>query len=308
MLARPAVVCVVPVAVRFEVERNASLRQFPGLRNHRGRSAARRDGGFTLQYAISGVFNLAYGAIMGVAMLIAYLCNAAGMNIWLCVALVAVVGAVLSWALERGIIRPMLARGATSWVMMIVTFAVGIIISVTVLATWGPGYSSYKLPGRNHALGWLDFTTDQFFIVVVAVGAALGVWLVLHLTQLGRAMRGSAASRPSAQLRHSDREILSLTWLGSGALCGAGGALLAIDIGSFTYVSWESFLPLIIAAAIVGGIGAPEGAMAGAVLIGVVSSVASGFLTPAYQDVIALGVLVIVMLIRPTGIFAVGTA
>jgi len=265
--------------------------------------------GFTLQYAISGVFNLAYGAIMGVAMLIAYLCNSAGMNIWLCVALVAVVGAVLSWALERGVVRPMLARGATSWVMMIVTFAVGIIVSVTVLATWGPGYSSYKLPGRNHSLGWLDFTTDQFFIVVVAVGAALGVWLVLHLTQLGRAMRASAASPALARSCGIRTEkILSLTWLGSGALCGAGGALLAIDIGSFTYVSWEAFLPLIIAAAIVGGIGAPEGAMAGAVLIGVVSSVASGFLTPAYQDVIALGVLVIVMLIRPTGIFAVGTA
>jgi len=265
--------------------------------------------GFTLQYAISGVFNLAYGAIMGVAMLIAYLCNSAGLNIWLCVLIVAVVGAVLSWALERGIVRPMLGRGATSWVMMIATFAVGIIISVTMLATWGPGFSSYRLPGGDHAWGWLNFTTDQGWIVIIAVAAAFGVWLVLHLTELGRAMRASAANPVLARSCGIRTEkILSLTWLGSGALCGAGGALLAVDIGSFTYSSWESFLPLIIAAAIVGGIGAPEGAMAGALLIGIVSSVASGFLTPEYQDVIALGVLVVALLFRPTGLFAVGTA
>lgn len=261
--------------------------------------------GFTLQYAISGVFNLAYGAVMAVAMLIAYLCNSNGINIWLCVLIGGVVGAVLTSGLERGIVRPMLGRGATSWVMMIVTFAVGIIIGVTILATWGPGYSSYKLPGNNHKIGWLFFTTDQFWIVVLAIVAAVAVWLLLHLTQLGRAMRGTATNPGLARSCgiRTDR-ILGLTWLGSGALCGVGGALLAIDVGSFTYDSWEGFLPLIISAAIVGGIGSPGGAMAGAVLIGVVSSVASGFLTPAYQDVIALSVLVVAMLIRPKGLFA----
>lgn len=261
--------------------------------------------GFTLQYAISGVFNLAYGAIMSVAMLIAYVLNSGGMNIWLCVAIVAVVGAVLTWSLERGVVRPMLARGATSWVMMIVTFAVGIILNVTILAVWGPGYSSYKLPGGNHSLGYLAFTTDQVWIVMLAAAAAIAVWLLLHLTQLGRAMRGTATNPVLARsCGIRTEQVLSLTWLGSGALCGAGGALLAVDIGSFTYNSWEGFLPLIIAAAIVGGIGSPGGAMAGAVLIGVVSSVASGFLTPAYQDVIALGVLIVAMLARPKGLFA----
>ena len=262
--------------------------------------------GFTLQYAISGIFNLAYGAIMSVAMLVAYLCNNAGINIWFCVLIAAVAGGVLSVLLERGIIRPMLKRGATSWAMMIVTFAVGIIVSATILATWGPGYSSYNLPGGNHNLGWLSFTTDQFWIVVVAIVTAAAVWLLLHTTQLGRAMRGTAANvvlARSCGIR-SER-ILTLTWLGSGVLCGAGGALLGVNVGSFTYITWEFFLPLIIAAAIVGGIGAPEGTMAGAVLIGVVSSVAVAYLTPTYQDVIALGILVVAMLIRPRGLFAV---
>ena len=261
--------------------------------------------GFTLQYAISGVFNLAYGSIMAVAMLIAYLFNSHGISIWVCTVIVAVVGAVLTWLLERGVVRPMLARGATTWVMMIVTFAVGIIISSVILGSWGPGYSSYTLPGGNHKIGSLQFTTDQFWIVLIALVAAVAVWLLLHRTQLGRAMRGTATNPVLARSCGIRTErILGLTWLGSGALCGVGGALLAVDIGSFTYNSWENFLPLIIAAAIVGGIGSPGGAMAGAVLIGVVSSVASGFLTPVYQDVIALSILVVAMLVRPRGLFA----
>jgi branched-subunit amino acid ABC-type transport system permease component len=265
--------------------------------------------GFTLQYAISGVFNLAYGAIMAVAMLIAYLCNSDGISIWVCVVIVAFVGAVLTWMLERGVVRPMLARGATSWVMMIVTFAAGIIISSVILGTWGPGYSSYTLPGGNHKLGALQFTTDQFWIVLIALAAAVAVWLLLHRTQLGRAMRGTSTNPVLARSCGIRTErILGLTWLGSGALCGIGGALLAVDIGSFTYNSWENFLPLIIAAAIVGGIGSPGGAMAGAVLVGVVSSVATGYLTPVYQDVIALSVLVVAVLVRPKGLFAPRTA
>jgi len=145
--------------------------------------------------------------------------------------------------------------------------------------------------------------------VLIALAAAAAVWLLLHRTQLGRAMRGTATNPVLARSCGIRTErILGLTWLGSGALCGVGGALLAVDIGSFTYNSWENFLPLIIAAAIVGGIGSPGGAMAGAVLIGVVSSVASGYLTPVYQDVIALSILVVAILIRPKGLFAPRTA
>src|SRR5579872_2036684 len=265
--------------------------------------------GFTLQYAISGVFNLAYGAIMSVAMLIAYLLNSHGWNIWPCVVVVAAVGAVLSWALERGIVRPMLKRRATSWVMMIVTFAVGIIIEMVVLATWGPEYSSYKLTGGNHQIGWLFFTTNVFWIVVVAFGTALAVAALLRFTQLGRAMRGTASNPVLARSCGIRTErILSRTWLVSGALCGAGGALLAVDIGSFTYNTWETFVPLIIAAAILGGIGSPAGAMAGSVVIGVVSSVAAGYLSPAYQDVVALGILIAALLVRPRGLFAAAAA
>jgi branched-subunit amino acid ABC-type transport system permease component len=118
-------------------------------------------------------------------------------------------------------------------------------------------------------------------------------------------MRGTAGNPVLAESCGIRTEhVLTLTWLGSGILCGAGGVLFAIYVGSFTYSSWESVLPLIIATAIVGGIGSPQGAMIAAVIVAVVSSVAAGYLSPAFEDVIALGMLTVVMLIRPTGLFA----
>lgn len=261
--------------------------------------------GFTFQYAISGVFNLAYGPTMGLAMLIAYLFNRQGIDIWLALIPAVAVGMVASVLLERGIVRPMLARGTTSWVMMIATFAVGLIIEATILGTWGPGFSSYQLKGASQTWGDLSFTTDDLWILLFGLAAGAAVWLLLHFTQLGRAMRGTAGNPVLAESCGIRTEhVLTLTWLGSGILCGAGGVLFAIYVGSFTYSSWESVLPLIIATAIVGGIGSPQGAMIAAVIVAVVSSVAAGYLSPAFEDVIALGMLTVVMLIRPTGLFA----
>jgi branched-subunit amino acid ABC-type transport system permease component len=84
-------------------------------------------------------------------------------------------------------------------------------------------------------------------------------------------------------------------------LCGVGGVLIAIQIGSFSYSTWEQFLPLVIAAAIVGGVGRTGGAVAGALLIGLVTALASALLSSAYEDVIALGILIAVLLLRPQG-------
>ena len=91
-------------------------------------------------------------------------------------------------------------------------------------------------------------------------------------------------------------------WLLSGALCGIGGVFYVADTASFTYSSTTDFMPLVIAAAIVGGIGEPLGAIAGAVLVGLVSSVAGYYLNPAFVEVFALLLLVVVMFVRPSGI------
>lgn len=259
--------------------------------------------GFTLRYAVSGVFDLTYGALMGFAMLIAYLLTQAGMDIWLAVLVAGGCIGVLSVVLERGVVRPMVARGATSWVMMIVTFAIGLAIEAAVLGTWGPSFNSYSLGGRTFHLGSVIVTTYQLWTIVFAAGGALGIAILLRFTQLGRAMRATATNPDlAASCGIRVQAVRTLAWLLSGMLCGAGGVLVAVQIGSFMYSSWEQFFPLVIAAAIVGGVGRPGGAFAGALLIGLVTALASALLSSAYEDVIALGLLVVVLILRPQGI------
>lgn len=261
--------------------------------------------GFTLRYAVSSVFDLTYGALMGVAMVLAFLFIEAGMNLWLAVFVSGAAIGVASVLLETCVVRPMSARGATPWVMMIVTFAIGLAIEGIVLSTWGPTFKSYVLSGGVHRLGSVVVTTDQLWIIVIAALGTAGVGAVLRFTQWGRAARATAAN-PSLAENCGVRvtTMRTVTWFMSGVFCGVGGVLAAVQVGSFTYSSWEQFFPLIIAAAIVGGVGRAGGAVAGAFLIGLVTALASAVISSAYEDVIALGVLVVVLLVRPAGLFA----
>jgi branched-subunit amino acid ABC-type transport system permease component len=260
--------------------------------------------GFTFRYAVSGVFDLTYGALMGVAMVLAYLFEQAGINLWGAVILAGASIAVASILVERSVVRPMVSRGANSWVMMIVTFALGLAIEAAVLGIWGPGFNSYALAGGTHHLGGVVVTTDQLWTLVVAAVGTIATGMVLYFTQWGRAVRATSTN-PSLAESCGVRvpSVRTLTWLVSGLMCGIGGVLVAIQIGSFTYSSWEQFFPLVIAAAIVGGVGRNGGAVAGALLIGLVTALSAALISSAYEDVIALGLLIAVLLVRPRGLF-----
>jgi len=97
--------------------------------------------------------------------------------------------------------------------------------------------------------------------------------------------------------------ISDLAWLISGALCGAAGVALAITIVSFDFTLGPAFLIPMIAAAVLGGIGQPYGAMLGALVVGVTSEVAGAFTDPVYKDVVAFLILIAMLLIRPRGLF-----
>jgi branched-chain amino acid transport system permease protein/neutral amino acid transport system permease protein len=117
-------------------------------------------------------------------------------------------------------------------------------------------------------------------------------------------MRATSSNRTLAQSCGiaTDR-ISDLGWLISGALCGAAGVALAITIVSFDFTLGATFLIPMIAAAVLGGIGQPYGAMAGALVVGIASEVAGAFTDPVYKDVVAFLILIAMLLIRPRGLF-----
>ena len=266
--------------------------------------------GFTMQFGVTNIINLAFGDIMTAAAFIAYLCNQAGLNIWLCLVAGAAFGAVFSMALNRLVYSAYIRHGASLLTVVIITLASALIIQNVLLAIWGPNFFSYTVPNDNSvSLGSLTFTYSQLGIIALSLGSMFAIHVLLSYTRLGKAMRATASNAALARSCgiRTDR-IIDLTWLISGALCGASGVVLAINTTSFTSTTGGNYLLVIAAAAILGGIGRPYGAMFGALVIGLSTEVSAVYINPSYKSVVAFGLLVVVLLVRPSGILPGSTS
>ena len=206
---------------------------------------------------------------------------------------------------DSPLLAPLVRRGTRSFAIVIVTVAAGIVLQYVIVAIVGPQTESYGVQSGNtfHLLG-VTLSAAQVTIILLTAALMLALHLLLTRTTLGRAMRATSANRMLAQSCGiaTDR-ISDLAWLISGALCGAAGVALAITIVSFDFTLGPAFLIPMIAAAVLGGIGQPYGAMLGALVVGVTSEVAGAFTDPVYKDVVAFLILIAMLLIRPRGLF-----
>jgi len=262
--------------------------------------------GFTLQFGVTNILNLAYGDIMTAAAFVAYLVTSAGLSVWLALVAGAVFGSVFSVLLNRCIYAPFVRRGTRLFGMIIVTIAVSLIVQNGLLAIFGANFFSLKMPrpAPVHIAGMV-FTTVQLAIIAIAVVAMLLIHLLLRYTKLGKAMRATAADPDLARnCGIATDRVIDLAWAISGALCGLAGVILVMNVTAFTHTTGAQFLIPIVAVAVLGGIGQPYGAMLGALVIGITSEVAAAIFNPEYKNVVAFVILVIVLLARPQGILS----
>jgi branched-chain amino acid transport system permease protein/neutral amino acid transport system permease protein len=262
--------------------------------------------GFTLQFSVTNILNLAYGDIMTACAFAAYIANHAGVNIWISLVIAALFGALFSMALNRFVYFQFVRRGTRLFGMIIVTIAVSLIIQNLLLAIFRPTFFSYQASqGPSYNFGGLIFTASQLAIIGIAVVAMLVVHLLMTRTRLGKAMRATATNPGLARSCGvaTDR-VIDAAWLLSGALCGIAGVAFVLNTATFSETTGASFLVPIIAAAVLGGIGQPYGAMLGAVTIGLASEVSAALINPAYKGVVAFAILIIVLLVRPQGILS----
>jgi branched-chain amino acid transport system permease protein/neutral amino acid transport system permease protein len=260
--------------------------------------------GFTLQFGVTDVLNLAYGAVMIFGAYIAYLLNSHGISVW--VGLLAAMAAcsLLSVLLNAGVYAPFQRRKATPITMVIVSLGMTLIIEFGVQAVAGGVPVSYTMgAGRTFRAGGLILSAVQLVIIGLSVVVMVATHALLHYTRLGKAMRATAANRALARncgIRAS--QVINLTWAITGAMCGLAGTVFAIDQGSFDATSTDLFLILILAAVFLGGPGQPYGAMLGAVIIGIATEVSAAFIPADYKYVVAFVVLLIMLGVRPVGL------
>jgi branched-subunit amino acid ABC-type transport system permease component len=262
--------------------------------------------GFTLQFGVTNILNLAYGDIMTASAFAAYLVTNAGLSVWLALVTGAAFGSVFSVLLNRCIYTPFVRHGTRLFGMIIVTIAVSLILQNALLAIFGANFFSLQMPRPSsvHIAGMV-FTTVQLAIIGIAVAAMLLIHLLLRYTKLGKAMRATATDPELARnCGIATDRVIDLTWALSGALCGLAGVVLVMNVTAFTAATGAEFLIPIVAVAVLGGIGHPYGAMLGALIIGITTEVAAAVFSPEYKDVVAFVILVIVLLARPQGILS----
>jgi branched-subunit amino acid ABC-type transport system permease component len=260
--------------------------------------------GFTLQFAVTNVLNLAYGGVMVVSAYAAYALNRHGVSIWIAAIAAVLAGAVISVFLNNVIYTPFRRRGTSPIAMVIVALGMTLILVFGTQALAGPTNVSYTLSqGKLVKIGSIELTVVQIGIIGLSIVVMLGVHALIRYTRLGKAMRATAANRDLAKncgIR-TDRVVM-VTWLITGALCGLAGLTFAVNSGTFGATSTDIFLVLILAAVFLGGPGQPYGAMLGALVIGVATEVSASIVVSDYKDVIAFVVLLAMLAVRPNGL------
>ena len=262
--------------------------------------------GFTMQFGITNMINLAYGEVMIVCAYAAFYVNRAGVNIWVALIAGALVGAVLSFLLNRFLYAPFQRKGTNLIGMVIVSLAASLMIANVMLPIVGYYTSSYLVDqGPLVRANGLVLTTAQIAIIVVAVILMLAIHGLLRYTRLGKAMRATAANPTLARnCGIPTRRVIDVVWVITGALCGVAGVVAGMNSENFSVSSGAGYLITIIAAAVLGGAGQPYGAMIGALTIGLVTELSAAAIAPEYKEVVAFGMLVLVMVLRPQGLLA----
>jgi branched-chain amino acid transport system permease protein/neutral amino acid transport system permease protein len=263
--------------------------------------------GFTVQFAITNHINFAYGSYMALAAYITWDLNVhLHFNFWLAAAISTLSLGVFAVVVNRIIFQPFLRRRTPVIFMLIVTLGLWLILSNVLLLIWGPTPRQYeRVATHSIHLGPFLLTADQIAIVLVAIVALGALHTLLTRTKLGKAMRAMSDDSGLAQASGINTKLVThFTWAITGCLVGFSGSVLALVVSSFSTTFGDTYLFVIYAAVILGGIGQPYGAMLGALFIGFATELSAVVLPSQYKTDIAFGLLVVLLFVRPQGILA----
>ena len=259
--------------------------------------------GFVTIYNVTGIINFAQGefAMLGAMFLVSLV----PLGLPLPAAFFASVGGVVvvGGVIERLAIHP--ARSASLVTLIIITIGVDIVLRGLVLLVWGtdPLPMAPFSPGAPLAVGGAVITRQALWILGTTAGTLALLYAFFEFTYLGKAVRACAINRLSARLSGIRPDRMSLLAFCLSAGLGAVGGIVMAPL---TLVSYDMGLYLGLrgfVAAIMGGFVSAPGAVAGAVLLGVLESLSAGILRAAYKEAIAFLVLFLILLLRPQGLF-----
>jgi branched-chain amino acid transport system permease protein len=264
--------------------------------------------GLSLIFGTIHLINFAHGEFVTIGATFAFFLNVspAGPGWHLVPAAMAAVafGALVGLAVDRGVWRPLRARGTGLINLFIVTIGLSLLLRHVVLVLYGArpaSFAQYDIQDTID-LGPVGITPRDLTVTLVAVLVLLGLAVLLQRTRIGTAVRAVAANRDLAEASGIDvQRVVSIVWMVGGGLAALGG----IFLGLVEIITWDmgyKLLLLMFAGMILGGLGSAYGAMVGSLVIGVVAQMSTLWFPVDLQYAWALLVLIVVLLVRPQGI------
>ena len=269
--------------------------------------------GYTMVYGVIRLINFAHGDLYMVGAFAGFtLLGAIGSGLGhvspiLLLPLVflvpmAVVG-VLGMVIERVAYRPL--RRAPRLSPLITAIGVSLALEYGALLLWGASFQVFPaiLPGTLWHLGHVQINAMQVLILPLTLALMLALYLFVHRTMLGKAMRAVAVDQDTARLMGIDVDaVISWTFFIGGMLAAAAGVMAGtyyseIDFNMGFLIGLKAFT-----AAVLGGIGNIPGAMLGGYLLGLLETFAAGYISSEWKDVFAFSILIAVLVLRPTGL------
>ncbi len=268
--------------------------------------------GYTMVYGVLKLINFAHGdlCILGAFIGLTTLTTGAfaGLPVPVLLALaflIAVIGAAVAGTLlERLAYRPL--RRAHRLSPMVSALGASMLIENGIMLIWGPNvrvFPSDLLPSITWHVGGAYLSFVQLLIMVGAFVLMVALYLFVHHTRLGTAIRAAAIDQDAARLMGINVNRVIATVFVIGPVLGAVGGLFIGLYYRQTYftMGWSYGLNAFISA-IIGGIGNIPGAMLGGLLLGLFNAFAAGYVSSSWQDAITFGLLIAILLVRPAGL------
>lgn len=264
--------------------------------------------GYTMVYGISKMLNFAHGDVIMVGAYISF-CATAYLSLpaWVSVILAMIVCTTLGILIEGLAYRPL--RGTGSLAVLITAIGVSYFLQNAALIIWGSApkvfTSVFSRFGSSISLfdGELTITWEAMFTLLAAIIIMIGMTLFTGRTKVGKAMRAVSEDNGAAQLMGINvNSTISMTFAIGSALAAIAGVLLCSSYPAL--MPTTGAMPGIKAftAAVFGGIGSIPGAMLGGILIGVIEIFGRAYISSELSDAIVFGVLIIVLLVKPSGL------
>lgn len=262
--------------------------------------------GYTMVYGIAKMLNFAHGDVIMVGAYISYCASSyLGFSPVLSVLLAMVVCTVLGVAIEAFAYRPL--RRSGSLAVLITAIGVSYLLQNVALLIWGSNPKAFKSLVTFGSISLFDgkliITAESIVTVIACIIIMVGLSLFTKKSKMGKAMRAVSEDKDAAELMGINVNVtISLTFAIGSALAAIAGVLLCSAYPTLQPTTGSMPGIKAFTAAVFGGIGSIPGAMIGGILLGIIEIFSKSYISTALSDAIVFAVLIVVLLVKPTGL------